>query len=183
MKRLLIFGLAFCVLFCSKKQKPKDVVDLLPLDNEISGWVRSSDPQIAENAQQLYDLIDGEGQIYVDNDFVKCASQFYHGDISGTSVDLELRLFDMGNTSNAKNVYDAVAIGSETPWTDNNAGVEARIDESLLHAYKVDFWDNRFYTWITIHDNSDAALDIAKLFALNISKEIREGSSSKRITL
>lgn len=183
-KRLLIFGLAFFFLFCDKKSAQKDVVDLLPLDNEISGWVRIPDTQrIAENATQLYELIDGEGQVHIDNGFVKSAFQKYAGDISGAQIELELRIFDMGNNTNAKNVYDALETGSETPWTDNSAGVEARIDESPLFAYKIDFWDNKFYVWITIEDKSDAALAIAKLFALNVSTAIREEHSSKRIPL
>jgi len=111
--------------------------------------------------------------VYVDNGFVKCAFQDYQGDVSGAMDTLEADIFDMGNSTNAHNVYDDVGVGGETPWTDNHAGVEARIYETLF-AYKIDFWDDRFYTRITIHDNSQAALDIAKLFALNISEAIRE---------
>lgn len=177
MKKLLLLGLIFLFTFCATETQEgqKDVVELLPTDGEISGWTRSGGMQVANNETELFGLIDGEGQVYVDNGFVKCAFQTYTGDIAGTSIDLALRIFDMGNTTNAKNVYDDVGTGQETPWTDNHAGVEARIDETLLFDYKIDFWDDRFYVWITIYENkTQAALDVAKLFALNVSEAIRE---------
>jgi hypothetical protein len=179
MKRLLILMLAFPLLFCATERQNDeaiDVVDLPPADNEISGWTRDSDMQIAENETQLFDLIDGEGQIYVDNGFVKSAFQSFVGDISGTQVDLDLRVFDMGNSTNSKNVYDAVGLGSETQWTNDNAGTEARINEGLLFAYEIDFWQNRFFVRVTIGQKSDTALDIAKLFAINVSDAIAAGN-------
>ena len=179
MKKLLI--LSFIILFfvCTEggdQIEPKDVVNLLPLDDEISGWARSSATQIAENNAQLWDLINGEGQIYIDNGFVKCAFQTYTGVILGP-VDLQLRIFDMGDTTNATNIYDELATGSEVPWTDNNAGVEARYKLGtgpVVNYYELDFWDDKFYTWIQINDGSDAGLNIAKLFALNVSEAIRD---------
>ncbi len=180
MKKLLIPLLIFLLSFaCSKKEdeqsEPKDVVDLIPLDNEISGWSKTSAMQIAENDAQLWDLINGEGQVYIDNGFVKCAFQTYTGDISGP-VDLKLRIFDMGDTTNAETVYDEVGTGSEIPWTGDNAGREARYklhQGIIVDYYTLDFWDDKFYTWMEIGDESQAALDVAKLFALNISAAIR----------
>ena len=176
MKRLLAIGFIFLLLFCSKTEtpEPKDVVDLLPIDNEISGWNRSSAMKVAENETQLFDLINGEGQVYIDNGFVKCAFQNYVGELSGTMVDLELRIFDMGDTTNAKKVFDAVGVGTETPWTDDFPGVEARIEEGFISAYKIDFWQDKFYVWITIQDKTEPGLSIAKVFAFNISDEIAE---------
>ena len=81
MKSLWVFGVLLVLFSCARdknsQSEQKDVVDLLPLDNEISGWTRSSTMSTAENAQQLWDLIDGEGQVYIDNGFVKCAFQSY----------------------------------------------------------------------------------------------------------
>jgi hypothetical protein len=166
-------------LACPKKNElpPKDVIDLLPADNEISGWARSSALQIAENATQLFSLIDGEGQPYVDDGFVKCAFQKYSGDISGAPVELELRIFDMKDTTSARKVYNDVATGTEVPWTDQAPGVEARIDAGLF-SYRIDFWDDKFFTRVTINDNTDPGLNIAKLFCLNVSQAIRDTTSS-----
>lgn len=186
MKKLLLLGFALVFLFCARERRggeTVDAVDLPPLDNEISGWARNSDMQVAENETQLFALIDGEGQIYVDNGFVKFVRQRYTGDISGAGVDLELDIFDMGNSTNSKSVYDAVGLGSETPWTNDNAGSEARIDESGLLAYKIDFWQDRFYVRVTIEQKSDAALNIAKLFCINVSEAIAGADGQTKVGL
>ena len=187
MRTLWIFGVLLISLACLKEKNPqneqRDVVDLLPLDNEISGWMRNSEMKTAENAAQLWDLIDGEGQVYVDHGFVKCAFQSYGGEVSGSQVELHLRIFDMGGVDNAKNVYDAVGVGSETPWTDDSAGTESRIDETLLYAYRVDFWHTRFYVSLVIEDKSDAALAIAKLFALNVADAMAQLHSANPVAL
>jgi hypothetical protein len=175
MRKLSILGIALLCLVCTKPvDQPVDVVTLVPGDNEISGWTRSSATQVAETPTQLEAIIDGEAVPYVDNHFVKCAFQNYTGDIGGTQVELDLRVFDMGDTTNAKNVYAAVAAGTEVPWTGDNPGVEARTDESFLFAYRVEFRDGRFYFRADIMDKSTAAQDIAKLFAGNVSAAIRD---------
>lgn len=158
---------------------PKDVVDLLPADNEISGWARSSALQIAENQTQLFALIDGAAETYVNNGFVKCAFQKYSGSIAGAPVELELRVFDMDTTVNAEKVYHDLTTGSETPWTGDHPGTEARIDPSPLFAYNLDFWDDRFYAWVTVAEHSDPALEIAKLFAFNVSHAIRDTAAAE----
>jgi len=180
-KKTLLLGLLFLLVACPKEDEqnePKDVVDLVPVDNEISGWPRVEEMRIAENETQLYYLINGEAVIYVENGFVKCAFQDYQGEVSGVSRNLELRIFDMGDTTNAKNVYhdSRVESGAETPWTEEgHAGVEARIDERLLFDYNIEFWGDRFYVWITIYEEkTPAGLNVAKLFALNVSGAIGE---------
>lgn len=152
---------------------PKDAVELIPLDNEISGWSRNGAMDIAENETKLYELIDGEGTTFVENGFVKFVRQYFSGQVEGRDVDMELRVVDMADPGNANAVYDAVATGNETPWTQGQAGVEARIEQSLF-AYEVDFWDDKFYVWLTISDPTETALNIAKLFALNVSAAIHE---------
>jgi hypothetical protein len=154
--------------------KPKDCVDLVPTSNEISGWSRSSAMAICENQTQLFDLIDGEAQTYVDNGFVKSAFQDYAGTVSGNPVTLKLRVFDMGDTTHARTVFVAAATGSETPWTGDNPGAEARIDESLLFDYRIDFRSSKFYVSADIADKSDPGLSIAKLFCFNINSAIRD---------
>lgn len=178
-KVLLIFLIALLAFSCSKttdgdEPQEKDVVDVLPLDNEISGWTKVSATQIAENESQLWDLINGAGQVYIDNGFVKCVFQSYTGDIQGGPVELKLRIFDMGDSTNAQDVFDEVGDGSEIPW--NEAGEEARYKLEtgvIVNYYILDMRDAKFYVWIEIdHDHQDA-LNVAQLFAMNISQAIR----------
>jgi hypothetical protein len=149
-------------------------VDVVPTSNEISGWNRTGNMAVCENQTQLFDLIDGEAQAYVDNGFVKSAFQDYSGEVSGNQVTLRLRVFDMGDTLNARSVYIAAATGGETPWTGDNPGAEARIDESLLFDYRIDLRESKFYVSIDIADKSDPGLSIAKLFAYNIAGAIQD---------
>ncbi|TET59720.1 MAG: hypothetical protein E3J47_08045 [Candidatus Stahlbacteria bacterium] len=180
MKKLLIFGLALLFCFCAQEDQTetKDVVDLVPTDNEISGWTRSSAMTVAEGETQLYALINGAGQVYIDNGFVKSAFQNYVGEVSGNPiVELKLQIFDQGDTTNAKNVYDEVAQGTETPWIEqDHAGMEARYElvTTGFGYYILEFWNDRFYTYIEINDGTQAGLDIAKLFALNIDTAIED---------
>jgi hypothetical protein len=165
----------FC-LACTESEGPtvSDVVDLVPIDNEISGWVRTGDMDVAENETQLYAFIDGEGVVYVDNGFVKSAFQEYQGEVTGNLRSIRLRIFDLGDTTNARAVYhdSRIETGTETPWTEaGHAGIEARIDETLLFDYRIDFWSSRFYAEIIIHEEkTPQGLNIAKLFALNVSE-------------
>ncbi len=151
---------------------PKDAIELIPLDNEISGWNRDGAMRTAENETQLYELIDGEAVDYLNNGFVKCAFQMFLGDVSGSTVDLEVRAYDMADSTNSNAIYDVFERG-QTPWTQGQAGSEARIEQSLFSC-TVDFWDDKFYVWVTISDASEPALDIAKLFALNVAAAIHE---------
>jgi hypothetical protein len=177
MKKLLIFGLALLFCFCTQEAQ-KDVVDLVPTDNEISGWTRSSPMRVFENYSQLYAEINGDADIYRDNGLVKCIFQNYVGTVSGNpTVELKLQIFDQGDTTNAKSIYDELEPINVTLWTEQgHAGMEARYElvTSGFGYYVLEFWNDRFYTYIEINDGTQPALDIAKLFALNIDTAIED---------
>ena len=181
MKKLLIGGfLIMALVACAKDQLvTKDVVDLLPADNEISGWTKNSALEIAENQAQLFDLIDGGAETYVNDGFVKCAFQRYAGMISNTPVEAELQIFDMDTTANADKVYHDLTTGSEMPWTGDNPGMEARITWAQFFSYTIEFWEDRFYIIVKVEQDSDPALNIAKLFAFNVSNAIRDTTSTQ----
>lgn len=157
-----------------------DVVDLIPRDNEISGWTRNGPMDVAENEGQLWDLINGAGVVFLDNGFVKCAFQEFVGEVLGNPCTVLLRAFDMGDTLNAYEVYhdSRLEIGDEIPWTDTgHAGTEARIETAAPFYNKIEMWHDRFYVDVTITDSSPEALNVAKLFALNVSEAINQTRS------
>jgi hypothetical protein len=163
-------------LTCTQEQEQQtiDVLDLIPQDNEISGWVRDGNMEVAENETQLYALIDGEGDVFIDHGFVKCAFQSFQGQVVGNPRSIDLRIFDMGNASNAQEVYhdNRLETGSEVPWVEvGHAGTEARI-EYLSGFHIIEFREDRFYVDIVINDDTQEALNIAQLFALNVSDAI-----------
>lgn len=180
-KRILLICLVLplCILYsCSKKTSSEPPehqtpLDLLPVDNEISGWTRDGPPETAEDSQELWDMIDGEGQVYLDYGFVECARQVYDGNVQGLPAEIRhLYVFDQGSAENAKAVYDDERSGTGTAWTDDPAGTEARIDESALFAYSIHFWEESFFVKLTIDQKTEEALDVLKLFARNVSSKI-----------
>ena len=146
-------------------------VDLLPGDDEISGWITVGAYDEASDHESLYVLINGGAEIFIDRGFVSAAFQQYTSCVTGVcgTTLLTLRIYDQGNEANAIAVYDEGAFG--IPWGD--AGVEARIDERGLASYAVEFWQRSFFVQVIIEEKTDEALNVAKLFAIRVSDEIR----------
>lgn len=183
MKKLLLLSFILISIFvvCKKDEgelptppTPKNAIDLLPKDNEISGWTKPEAARIAETGDQLTAIIDGEAVPYINNNFKEAVFQKYSGTIGGNAVPMDVRIFDMRDTVNTRKVYKDVASGQEIPWSDPRPGVEARIDETGLFSYRVDFWEERFFIRIIIDDKTTAGLDVAKAFANNISAAMKE---------
>lgn len=151
-----------------------------PDDNEISGWVRDGLTETATTTQELWDLIDGEGQVFIDHGFSSCGRQIYKGSVSGSDVEIRyLYIYDLAADSNASAAYNDPRSGTGAPWTDDPAGTEARINDLGLNSYTIDFYQSKYFAKITILDKSSEALEIIKLFCHNISDEI---SGSTTIT-
>jgi hypothetical protein len=144
-------------------------IALLPVDNEISGWSILGTYIEAEDYQSLYDIIDGGAQVFIDNGFVSGAFQIYMGATGGGS-DITVRIYDQGSEANARTLYDKVATGIGIPW--NGAGTEARIDESSLASYTIEYCQSNFFVQVIIEQKTDESLNIAKLFATHISQKI-----------
>ena len=146
--------------------------DMLPGDEDISGWVSIGAYEEANDDQGLYDIINGEAEVFTDAGFVSAAFQVYEnstGAVSSLAL-VHLSIYDQGSMENAIMVYDRLISGAAISW--DGAGTEARIDESALAAYKIEFWEDNFYVEVIIEDKTDEALDIAKLFAFYVSSQI-----------
>jgi len=143
-------------------------IALLPTDNEISGWTTLGAYEEADDYESLYYIIDGGAQIYIDNGFISGAFQEYISTSGG--IQLTVRIYDQGSEANAKIVYDKVSTGIGIPW--NGAGQEARIDESALASYIIEFYQRNLFVQVYIQRKTNEALNIAKLFASHISKRI-----------
>ena len=85
-------------------------------------------------------------------------------------VSFLLCVFYFGFFDNAMSVYERVDKGISVPW--DGAGTEARIDESKLEEYVVEFWQRNFFIQVGIEEKSDKSLNVAKLFASHISSGI-----------
>jgi len=153
-----------------------------PADNEISGWVKDGPAETATTTQELWDLIDGEGQVYIDHGFSSCGRQVYTGSLSGSEVEIRyLYIYDQDTDSNAVAVYNDARSGIGTPWLDDPAGTEARINDTGLDSYTIDFYQSKYFVKITIMRKSAEALLVIKLFCHNISGKMPSGSTSSRL--
>jgi hypothetical protein len=127
--------------------------DVLPLDNEIPGWVRHGDPLVAETDAELYDLIDGAATTYINHGFQSCVFQQYLGSIVGAPESLWVSVFDQTDAAGAEGVYDALGTGLETPW--GGAGEDARINDTFLFVITIELWRNEFYVMIEVPKGGD----------------------------
>lgn len=147
--------------------------DLIPGDEDISGWQGLGAYEEANDFDGLYGIINGGAEAYIDEGFVSAAFQIYENCIGGAcSLALvNVRIYDQGSSANSLAVYHKVSTGIGIPWS--GAGTEARVDESGLAAYTIEFWQQNFFVQVTIDEKTDDALNIAKLFASHISSQIR----------
>jgi hypothetical protein len=158
--------------------------DYLPGDDEISGWVKDGAAETATTTQELWDLIDGEGQVYIDYGFSSCGRQVYDGTLSGSDVEIRyLYIYDQATDSNAAQVYNDPRSGMGSPWTDDPAGTEARINDTGLDTYTIDFYQSKYFVKITITRKSSEALDVIKIFCHNISDKMPGGSTASGLPL
>lgn len=156
--------------------------DFLPEDNEISGWAKDGPEETATTTQELWDLIDGEGQVFIEHGFSSCGRQVYKGSLGGSEVDIRyLYIYDLDADSNASAAYNDPRSGDGTPWTGDPAGTEARINDFGLSSYTIDFWQSKYFVKITILDKSSEALDVIKLFCHNISDKMPGSSTTTRL--
>jgi hypothetical protein len=144
-------------------------ISLLPADNEISGWTTLGAYEEANDYESLYFIIGGGAQVYIDNGFMSGAFQNYVSSVG--LLEMIVKIYDQGNETNAKIVYDKVSTGIGIPW--NGAGNEARIDESALSSYIIEFYQKNLFVQVYIQQKTDEALNIAKLFASHFSRQIR----------
>jgi hypothetical protein len=148
-----------------------DPISLLPADGEISGWDTLGAYEEADDYDSLFFMIDGGAQVYIDNGFVSGAFQDYASSVGVIGgLEVTVRIYDQGSEANAKIVYDKIATGIGVPW--NGAGKEARIDESALASYIVEFYQKNLFVQVYIQQKTDESLNIVKLFASHISRQI-----------
>ncbi len=147
--------------------------DLLPDDYDISAWRRMTIYDEASDFDSLHDFVGSEAGMFVDEGFVSAVFQKYEECINDVCslVRIHLSVYDQGDSENAMAVYERANKGVSIPW--DGAGTEARIDESELEEYVVEFWQRNFFIQVGIEEKSDESLNVVKLFASHISSGIK----------
>ncbi len=145
--------------------------DLLPKNNELSGWTRAGEYWTAGSDGDLTTYINGEAVIYTNRGFVEASKQEYQGVILGETESVEVRIFDQGSNTNAKSVYDEIVrqMSNPIPW--DGAGDEARKERFSL-SQRIVFYKSKYFVSLTVSTGLDEALVLLQQFANNISSEI-----------
>ncbi len=160
---------------CSKSTTAPETLtieDLLVRNNELAGWTYGDERWVARNDTELFDAIDGAGDVNIRYGFREGAGQSYNGTISDTPSTLKLYVFDQTTSENAKSVFDDPDSGMSTavPWP-GGAGDEAHYLTTQL-SNTLTFHSGKYYVWLNINFGQDEGLNVLKQFALNVDGKI-----------
>jgi hypothetical protein len=162
---------------CSKKSSTDPAIntveDLLLKSDAISGWSRSGSGWVANNDQQLFEgAIDGAAPDYIQNGFEEGAGQNYTGRVKEETTNIELRVFDMGQASNAlamftfiRNKMLNVEVWSTTAL-DTSCVERSTISQSIIGA------ESKYFIYVIVTSSLSEALDVGKMFASNVGTKI-----------
>ena len=143
-----------------------DPADLLPVDNDISGFLKKGSTAVMTDQQSIFSAIDGEAQRYIDYGFIEGVKQLY----SNGSVDIDIQLFNQGDATNAQNLFERFYPTSPELISQKNPIVV--IDHSLPNGYQILYTKGSMLLRISTTEKSDFALNMAKQFYWNIDKKI-----------
>jgi hypothetical protein len=146
-----------------------DPADLLPIDNDISGFLKKGSTSVMTDQQSIFSAIDGEAQRYIDYGFMEGVKQLY----SNGSVDIDVQLFNQGDATNAQNLFERFYPTSPELISPKNPIVV--IEHSLSNGYQILYTKQSILLRITTTEKSDFALNMAKQFYWNIDKKIGTG--------
>jgi hypothetical protein len=164
--------LLFCILAfagCQKSTSPgagADPVDLLPADNDVSGFLKKGNPSILTDAASIYEAIDGAAEKYIELGFVEGVFLKY----SNGSADIDVSIFNHGTNENALKVLEEFYPSSPEVLL---SGVETMVvDHGLLVGYSIHYVKGSLYMRLDTKEKTDFILNMAKQFCLSIGSKI-----------
>jgi hypothetical protein len=181
--RLILAVLLFTpFLGCDKSDSGSDpnivsISDLLPRENEISGWARSAGSDgswHATNPSELQEQINGGSELYTNHGFVEAAMQSFSGTVNTQSgVVCEIQIYDQGGESYAIAVFDDpnnVFASPVTPANPPSAKAQMRKD---LFSWTMKFVKGRYYVLVNILTSEDKGQEVLEVFANNVAGKIK----------
>ncbi|GEM_PF-704788 len=184
--RLLMAGIALTMLgmlpACDKSDSGTEpdivtIADLMPRDNEISGWSQSGGSGgswQAVNPSELQEQINGGSELYTNHGFVEAAMQSYTGKVNAQSgVVCEIQVYDQGTAENADEVFDDPNNVFASPIAPANPpATRAQIRKDLF-SWTMKFVKDRYYVLISIITSEDKGQEVLEVFANNVAARIQ----------
>lgn len=146
-----------------------DPTDLLPVNNDISGFTKKGSAAIMKDEQSIFDAIDGAAGKYIDYGFVEGVQQMY----TNVSIDIDVQILNQGSQANAEGIFQDF-LPSSPEWISNN-NPQAVIEHALLTGYIIYYTRENIFMQIHTFDKSNYALNMAKQFVWNIDMKITSG--------
>jgi len=125
------------LLFLSLKMPAQEIVKLLPALVELPGWTLTSEPQVYAD-DNLFSLIDGGAEIYIEYGFNKVVSVQY-ADPSLSNIQVEI--YEMADVQAAYGIFSITQQAKE--WTQQFGNL------STVNEDYISFWKNRYYVNIS----------------------------------
>ena len=146
------------VMSCRKSVNPgagADPGDLLPANEDISGFKKKGSEAVMTDYQTIMDAIDGAAEKYIFYGFVEGVEQMY----SNGSIDIDLRIMNHGSETNALGIMEEFFPASPEILSNQNPRVV--VDHSLLTGYTIFYVrDNIFLEIYTFEKTNFALIDV-----------------------
>jgi hypothetical protein len=133
MKNLIPGFLIITLLMGVLKLPGQDVVMLLPSSSEMTGWAINSEPDVYIG-DNLYELIDGGADIYLEYGFIQVVSAHYT-DPSLNNIQVEI--YEM---TDAPSAYGIFSITQQTADWSKQYGNLSAVKEDYIS-----FWKSKYY--------------------------------------
>ena len=146
-----------------------DPADLLPANDDISGFQKKGSPAIMTDYQSIMDAIDGAAQKFIDYGFVEGVQQLY----SNGSIDIDVHILNQGSEQNAKQILIEFYPSSPEVISPGEGSLpKVVIEHALLTGYSLYYQQGNIYMEIIASEKTTFALNMLKQFYWNIDGKI-----------
>ena len=158
--------LSFVLIISVPVALAEEMLNIVPQDDDISGWLRDGETAIATDLDSLTGLINGAAPFYLERGAVEVIFQDYAKD----DVYLTLEIYRMDQQANAKRLY--TEIEAEEPEELERIGTEGRLVSGLIGTYLVEYWQKTFFLRLTITEKSQQSKETILNFAKLVSEKM-----------
>ena len=140
------------------------LLDSVPADDQIAGWLRDGETFRATSEAELTEWINGAAPFYIEHGVVEAVFQDY---VNPEDVFLTLELYRLEDAAHAETLYADVSADQSEPVQD--LGAESRFVGDLIGAYLIEFWQQTYFVRLTIVAKTPSAKDAILEFARVVS--------------
>lgn len=162
---LLLFSLNQAV-----GQEKSDIIKMLPESGQIKDW-HFKDSISIYNGENLFSLIDGGADIYLEYGFEKVASCKY---INPVSNYIHAEIYQMTSDSAAFGIFSINSSGKGNSI--------ALGDKAWFYDYYLDFWKGRYFVRCTAGNKGNGISDTLQMFAAFIDDKITGDGKAPLLT-